>query len=292
MRILITGGTGFIGRHLVPMLDQHQVMQISRETGSSALTNLKILKADLTCPDSWKNQVKKFSPDTCIHLAWLGLPDYSFPKCIENFDINMDLLDFLSNIECQRIIIAGTCWEYGDLQGKVSESDLPGPTNLFASFKSSIRIIGEHLANSKGVELLWGRIFFVYGEGQRSTSLIPDCYQSFKSGRKPEIKSPYDVNDFIHVSDVAKAISALIETPAISGVFNIGSGKPSKVIDVCNIISDLLNKEGVLQKSENSTKASGLWADISRIREKTGWSPQHTIQTGLAKTLHDFQNNP
>jgi nucleoside-diphosphate-sugar epimerase len=290
MRILITGGTGFIGHHLIPLMNQHQLMLIGRQKVSFEQPNLQHVDADLAAPDTWKEQVNDFSPHACIHLAWSGLPDYSLSKCSENFDINIQLLDFLSGIECKKIFIAGTCWEYGDLQEKLSEGDLPGPTNLFASFKTSIRLIGEQLTKSQGMDLIWGRIFFVYGDGQRPTSLIPGCYQSLKNDLTPEIRAPYSVSDFIHVSDVAKAILALIETPALAGIFNIGSGKPTKAMDVCKIIAHNLNKDNLLSEFGDSTNASGFWADTSLIRQKTGWSPQYTIQTGIEKTVHDFQS--
>ena len=290
MRILITGGTGFIGRHLVPLMNQHQLMLIGKQKTSFDQSNLQYLNADLTVPEKWKKQVINFSPNACIHLAWSGLPDYSLSKCSKNFGINMQLLDLLIKTECKRIFIPGTCWEYGDLQGEVSEVDLPGTTNLFASFKTSIRLIGEWLTNSKRIGLVWGRIFFVYGDGQRPDSLIPSCYQSFIRGNKPEIRAPNCVNDFIHVLDVAKAILALIETPAISGIFNIGSGKPTKVVDVCEIIANSLNRKNLLPEFENATNTSELWANTSLIRKVTNWCPQYTIQTGIEKTLNDLQS--
>jgi nucleoside-diphosphate-sugar epimerase len=289
MRILITGGTGFIGRYLLPLMNQHHIMLIGRSGNSPGGSNLKFLKADLAIPASWVEQVREFSPEACIHLAWSGLPDYSLAKCIENFNINMELLGFLSDIKCNKIFVAGTCWEYGDLQAKVSEKYLPSPTNLFASFKTSIRLIGERLAVSKAVNLIWGRIFFVYGEGQRTTSLIPGCYQSFKNGKSPELRNPNAVNDFIHVSDVARAILRLIESHSAEGIFNIGSGKPRRVIEVCRIIAKKLDLENLLPEASNIPQGNGLWADTSLINKTTGWYPEYSIEAGIDETIRSME---
>ena len=123
MRILITGGNGFIGRHLVPLMHQHQLLLISKQKVSFDQPNLQHLSADLANPERWGGEVSDFSPNACIHLAWSDLPDYSFFKCRENLDINLKLLDLLTTTKCKKIFIPGTCWEYGDLQGKVCEND-------------------------------------------------------------------------------------------------------------------------------------------------------------------------
>ena len=292
MKIFLTGATGFIGCQLVPLMKHHQLLLVGRHEENFSGTNLKFIKNDLKDFDSWKEEVEEFSPEACIHLAWLGLPDYSLLRCIENFDINIQLLDFLTHIGCKKIFVAGTCWEYGDIQGQTSENVQSGDQNLFASFKTAIRLIGKQLARAKDINFIWGRIFFVYGPGQRSTSLIPSCYQSLKNGKTPELRNPNAVNDFIHVSDVAKAILRLIESPSVEGVFNIGSGKPRRVIEVCRIMAKKLNLENLLPESVNFPQDNGIWADTSLINETIGWHPEFSIETGISETIRSLELNP
>ena len=289
MKIFLTGATGFIGRQLVPLMEHHQLLLVGQHEENFNKTNLKFIKSDLKNFDSWKEEVEEFSPEACIHLAWSGLPDYSFSRCIENFDINIQLLDFLTHIECKRVFIAGTCWEYGGLQGQTSENAQAEAPNLFASFKTAIRLVGRQLAISRGINLIWGRIFFVYGPGQRPTSLIPSCYQSLKDGEVPELRNPNAVNDFIHVSDVARAILKLIENPYVEGVFNIGSGKPRSVIDICRIMTKKLNLENLLPESIDCPKDNGLWADTSLINETIDWHPELSIETGISETIRSLE---
>jgi len=289
MKIFLTGATGFIGRQLVPLMKHHQLLLVGRHGENFSRTNLKFIKSDLKDFDNWKREIEDFSPEACIHLAWSGLPDYSLSRCIENFDTNIQLLDFLAHIGCKRVFVAGTCLEYGDIQGQTSENAQPEAQNLFASFKTAIRLIGKQLARAKDINFIWGRIFFVYGPGQRSTSLIPSCYQSLKNGKTPELRNPNAVNDFIHVSDVAKAILRLIETPSVEGVFNIGSGKPKSVVDVCRSIAKTLDLENLLPEPINCPQDNGLWADTSLINKTIGWHPEFSIETGISETIRSLE---
>lgn len=292
MKIFLTGGTGFIGRHLIPLMEQHQILLVGRHDANINNPNLKFIKSDLKDFGKWKEQVEEFSPEACIHLAWSDLPDYSLPKCIENFDTNMQLLDFLTLINCKRIFVAGTCWEYGETQGSVNEDIQPEALNLFAAFKTAIRLIGKQLAATHNINFIWGRLFFVYGPGQRSTSLIPSCYQQLLNGDILELRNPNAVNDFIHVSDVAKAILKLIEDPLANGIFNIGTGKPQKVIEICKIIAKKLNTESLFSESINVTQGAGLWANTSLINKTISWFPEFSVETGISETIRHLEQKP
>lgn len=288
MRIFLTGANGFIGRHLVPILKPHQLFLIEKEDVHFQNSDMSCLKVDLSDVSQWGNNLKDFSPEACIHLAWSDLPDYSFDKCMENFNMTMRLYEFLKKVGCKRIFTAGTCWEYGNLQGKVGEGDTPPGMNLFASFKSALRLAGESLTAERGIDFIWGRIFFVYGPGQREQSLIPYCYKTLKRQEVPVINNPHAINDFIYVSDVANAIAALIETPATSGVFNIGTGAPTTVGQLCNQVAHALGVEELSVTRSNESDKSGFWADTSKIYARTGWRPQISLQKGIEKTVEQL----
>lgn len=289
MRILVTGGSGFIGTQVLPLLGHHQLLLIGRRERRVQAPNVAYVQGDLAEPAKWEKAAQKFSPEACIHLAWTGLPDYSLARCLENFNSSARLIELLSGMECQKIFVAGTCWEYGGLQGQVGEMDLPHSMSLFPSFKTAVRLVGESLTASRALSFVWGRLFFVYGSGQRETSLIPSCYRALKEGQVPEINSPNAVNDFIHVSDVARAIQALIESPGVSGVFNIGSGAPTKVGEVCRLVSKHLGGADFVSEAGALSDGRGMWADVSLIKAKTGWTPRLSLQAGIEQTLSSWE---
>ena len=289
MRIFLTGANGFIGRQLVPLLERHQLFLIEKEDVHFQNPNLSYFRGDLSDLTQWSRQIQDFSPEACIHLAWSDLPDYSLLKCMENFNTTIRLFGFLKDIECKKIFTAGTCWEYGNLKGQVKEEDSSSGMNLFASFKTALRLTGESLAAEKGIKFIWGRIFFVYGPGQREQSLIPFFYRGLKKKEAPRINNPSAINDFIYVSDVASAIVALIEAPDTSGVFNIGSGTPTTVGKLCSLVAQRLGVEELSIQPHSSSIEKGFWADISSINKSTGWNPQISLQKGIEETIDHLE---
>lgn len=288
MRILLTGGSGFIGSNLVPSLCSHDVLALDLENKFKNYENVSFVHADLSKPETWKDEVIYFNPDACLHLAWKGLPDYSLKNSLTNLVISAQLLDICKIAQCKKIFISGTCWEYGNLNGPVSETDMPKETGLFGSVKSSIRIIGDSICKETDINLIWGRIFFVYGPGQRPTSLIPSCFNSIKNKFVPEIKSPYAINDFIHIKDVVNGIKTLIETDNLSGIYNIGSGIPLRVADIVSIISEICEFDGSLLPFDNNQKGNGFWANISSIKKDTLWEPTIPIKDGIKMCVKEW----
>ena len=143
MRIFITGGTGFIGKHLVKRLDHksNEILLLSRnpkDFSSLESENLKLLQGDLSNIDRWEHKLKEFSPQAAIHLAWEGIPDYRSAVSIKNLVQGINLYSLLAETGCKKIINAGSCWEYGKQTGCLNEAQVINPHNAFASAKNSL----------------------------------------------------------------------------------------------------------------------------------------------------------
>ncbi len=283
MRVLVTGGTGFLGRRVIPLLAQHDLLCISRHPERlPTAPSLNVVASNLATDRDWITKVAMFQPEWCLHLAWEGLPDYSFERCRSNLDTSLRLLDVLVQSGLKRIVIAGTCWEYGRASGRVTEDQDPIDVGLFAATKASLFNVLSSVARSAGLKYHWGRIFFVYGPGQRSTSLLPSIRHAYLSGVKPDIRTPGMLQDFIHVDDVVAALVSLLSSNAPSGVFNIGSGRPTSVAEIANIAADYYKKTRLFADISNG---SGFWASTEKITSATDWRPRIGIDKGIASTL-------
>jgi nucleoside-diphosphate-sugar epimerase len=289
MRVFLTGVTGFIGKAVLHCLavTGHDLRVLVRpdsqywwpERAGQAIVG--------TLSDKWlAHKMAAFQPEVCIHCAWQGLPDYSEAACKRNYDLTTGLFDIH---DWPRFVGVGTCFEYGKRSGCVAEADeAPESLGLFAAYKMALRLYGERLFRQRGREFLWVRPFFVYGPGQRSSSLLPSAYAALKAGRKPDVKTSDAVCDFVHVDDVAEGIVRLATGRAASGVYNLGTGVAWRNRDAVNQVAFALGMiEPLPAASDEPPK--GIHADMTKLQDAIGWRPRIGIEEGIRKTVEAWE---
>ena len=297
LKILVTGASGFIGSRLVKKLSisDFEVMGLTRSLYNTRLNeNIQWLIADLSLPDTYREQIQDFKPNVVIHLSWQDIPDFSFEKSKLNLNQSLDFLSFILEIEsCKKILVSGSCFEYNKTKGKCIESDDSIPNDYFTWAKLSIYSWLSMKCAERNTTLGWLRVFYVYGPGQKSESLIPAILSSLKNKKLPHLRNPNNANDYVFIDDVVDSFYLAIISEISSGVFNIGSGKSTSVFDVCKyaekivLASDLLTQqlEELVKKSESNIN---FWADISKAKNKLNWSPKTAIDDGIKKTWLDL----
>lgn len=287
MKIFITGVSGFIGRHLIRELEGNQILALSREKPiNNSVSRTDWLIGGLDQPDLWESRLIKFDPDVCVHLAWHGLPDYSKEISENNVQLGMNLLNSLRKTVVKKIVALGSCWEYGDVQGQVKETQDVQPNNHFTQAKVQVCEMFAQHCRSAGISFVWPRIFFSYGPGQREVSLLPSVFDALKNGSTPTIKSPNLAQDFIYISDVAMALASLINENDAEGIFNVGNGQMTVVSDFVNLISIHCDSTFRMAVSDNSL---GFCASIEKIKRVTGWEPRFTLEQGVLETVKELK---
>lgn len=287
MKILITGASGFIGTHLVNAFlnNGFEVLALGRNMiSNSQRKKLSYLKYELgaTLP----KEVLKFSPEILVNLAWEGIPDFKKELCLKNFNDQINFLQQIQKINSiKKIIVAGTCLEYGNKIGICNESEKNLPHNYFSWVKQSLSDFYSIFCKENGIKLIWFRIFYVYGLGQRSGSLIPSLIEAFKKGNAPKINNPYATNDYIYIDDLVEAFISAINLIEVEGVFNIGSGKMTATFTIAEVIEKTVysSNNSLLINMEKDPKKTlnGFYADLRLSRTYLKWTPKWSIADGV-----------
>ena len=295
MRIFVTGGSGFIGRHTVAELRErgHRLMVLSRKAGAER--GVKFVKGDLSDTAGLRRRLKKFKPEAAVHLAWEGIPDFSYERCLKNLTDGLGLFSVLAEVGCRKIVATGRVWEYGNLVGKVREDAEVIPTSAFMAAKHAVHRMGEALAKEKGMDFIWLRLFNVYGPGQREGSLIPYIMRTIAGAEPLRLKNPLAQGDFVYVTDVAKAIGDAVARGKGRSVYNITFGEPIRVRDIAKLVCDDMGASEEYYRAFASTAKGASsptpYADVAAARKELGWRPTVAIKEGVKKTVSAYKQD-
>lgn len=295
MKIFITGGTGFIGSALVKLLIErgHTLLILTSHNtaGERESERISYVDCNINDPDNLEKVIKRFEPLFVVHLAWEGLPEYSMELCKKNLEYGINLFTAAVKAGCNNILSTGSCWEYAEKQGALSEDDKLDTGSLFPAAKSALRFYGDAVVRENKGRFYWLRLFYVYGPGQRKASLIPHIIDSLQGGDL-DCRSPHSRNDFIYIKDAVRAITEVIEKRPERTVYNVGSGHSTEVLEVIRQIFETEGKHFDIERLSNLSGTTmsneyndDFWADISRISKDTGWKPEYSLKSGIEATL-------
>lgn len=234
MRIAVTGASGFVGRYVLAELEKHnvEVIAIARPSTKKLLTraNIHWIHMDITQPPADAYEVMG-KPDILIHLAWHGLPNY---KSLHHFEIEQPLqYAFVKLIVAnglKSLLVTGTCLEYGMQSGPLSVHINTCPVTPYGLAKDTLRKQLVHLQENYLFNLIWARLFYVFGEGQSSTSLFPQLKKSVQLGAEHfNMSGGEQLRDYLPIEQVAKKITLLALKKKNNALINICSGKPQSV---------------------------------------------------------------
>lgn len=298
-RILVTGGAGFIGSHLVECLrvtgarvDVIDNLVRGRPAWLPRKTSLHA--ADIREPVPVQRVIKEVRPDVVVHLAAMHFIPHVDDAPDLAWDVNVagtrNLLLALSAHPPEILLFASTAAVYPDREGPIPESCPVGPIDLYGKTK----LEGERLVASFGAETgtkcLLARIFNVIGKRETNAHIVPELVEQLRQGRSPvRLGNLSTRRDYTDVVDVAEALARLLEpTMQEAGVFNVGSGRATSVAELVDVCEHILGQRITVEIDSRRLRAQDrneLVADISLLQRAIGSLPRRSLRSTLTELL-------
>ena len=306
-KILITGATGFVGRHLAESLASTTECEIYgtslTDSGPQKGSGIQLEKIDLTSFDAVLSLIEKIKPDQIYHLASLTSPSESFsnptPVVLANIEIQMNLLNAVNNsgLTKTRLLLVSSA----DVYGLVDSADLPideqtqmRPSNPYAVSKIAQDYLGLQYYLAYKLDIVRVRPFNHTGPGQSDSFAIPSFAHQIAQIEKGEQKAVLKVGslsakrDFTDVRDIVRGYAQLMEKGISGEVYNIGSGKSHSMQKLLDILLSLSTKKIEVQEDSAKFRPSdvvNVYCDYKKLNSQTGWSPEIPIEKTLQDTL-------
>jgi len=225
----------------------------------------------------------------CVHLAWNPTPgnDLDGHGNIASLTASIALLDVLAKIGCRRVAIAGTCTEYDTDLGYLSEDSPTKPRTLYAATKLALHLVTQRYAQLGRFESIWLRFFYLYGAYEERRRLVPSVILSLLRGEPPRLTGGDQVKDYLHVEDVVSAVWA-VATSNLTGVVNVGSGRPVAVREVATRIAEHVGRPDLLRFGSLPYARHDpmfVCSNNARLISHTTWKPRVDLDAGLAQTI-------
>ena len=307
-KILITGGAGFIGYHIVNALlnqeaDVTILLQPYEKTWRLELikNKINIVKDSLVNQEGIRSLIKKTSPEVIIHLAGLmeRRRDLSILEELHKYHVigTINLLRSIDKKTTKLIINTGTSEEYGEQVDPFLETMATDPVSPYSATKAATTAIAIYLSKATGVPIVTMRPFIIYGPFQLHDTLIPFLIKCALQKKMIDLTEGLQYRDFLYVTDLVSCYLSVIEkAESIMGheILNVGSGHPTKIHDVIKTLAGQLDAHDLLRIGARKMRAGetpSMIADIKKAKELIGWQPKVTLEEGLRATIDWWRKN-
>ena len=310
-KILITGGTGFIGSHLaelcvkkgykVTVFDRYNPnYSLGNLSDSSCKKKIKFIFGDIRDYDSVNNAIKR--NDIVFHLAALiGIP-YSYISPLAYIKTNVEgtynVLQSAKELEISKTVITSTSEVYGSaIYTPINEDHPLQPQSPYSASKIGADNLALSYYNSFDLPVTIIRPFNTYGPRQSARAIIPTIFSQLISSKDISLGNLSTVRDFTFVEDLCMAYDILLKNNIFNGeVVNIGSNQDisisqllEKIFKITNLKKKIVVSEDRIRK--NKSEVNHLLCDNKKILSLTDWKPKISLDDGLRKTYSWIEKN-
>ena len=298
-KILITGITGFIGRHLYENLRDNniEIIAIARNPDFS-MDGVTWISADLysdleIIKDKLSDHIGTI--DVLYHLAWSGVQAKDkniFELQSRNVFIANNVVEICKYVKCNKFINSGTVAEYVCEDGLINDKCLPTPMDIYGVMKVTSRNIISTLCSDNNIEFINTIVCSTFGEYRSDDNIISYTIKTLLDNKSPKYGLLNQMWDFLYVKDVAFALFLIGDKGVHGKTYGIGSGRYKRLNEYIYEIRDIINpniKINIGELQEKYKKVLNSCVDSYQIQKDTGFYPKYTFEEGIRKTIEFYK---
>jgi UDP-glucose 4-epimerase len=298
-KIIITGGTGFIGSAVIKLLQEfgYEIFVIDNlsfgNRGFIDIDDHHFFQEDILDRKQMFEIFETVKPDWLIHLAAIHFIPYCNQYSYESANINiqgtMNVFDAAAKFGVKKIFFASTAAVYPIYDEAITEGHPTGPLDIYGLSK----LTGERLCNEfhlkTNIPTVICRFFNAFGPNETNPHLIPEIQNQINAGQRTiNLGNLTPKRDFIHTHDMARAVRLLMEKE-MQGIntFNLGRGIEYSVTEIVEASERQLGEKITIEQEASrirKTERMHLLADVTKLKNATGWEPEWGIDEGV-KTM-------
>ena len=292
-RVLVTGATGFIGRHIPALLQARGfATHITARSAAATTPGMTAHEVDLLRQEDAQRLIKDVRPNIIIHTAWYVAHGrfWTAPENTYWLEASTALAAYAAEAGTRRFIGLGTCAEYateaGDDAFPWPETRPIAPATPYGEAKATLaRRLGEMAEARARFGVAWARLFHLFGPGENPARLVPSIMIALREGREAACASGRPVRDFIGTQAAAAAIAALA-TSDVTGPVNIGSGAPISIAAMARLIGHISGRPYLVRLGalpDRPNEPPYMVAHTGRLRRDVGFTAPVSLAAELRK---------
>lgn len=310
-KVLITGGEGFVGNHLINYLlnetDYEIVSTYFMEgTFKDKKNRVKFTKLDIRKQEDVENLLEVQKPDYIYHLAGISFVPASFANPFLTHETNFlgtfNLYESIRKLSLDTsVLFVSTSEVYGQVDDKIiNEDKVLKPQNPYSVSKASAELLSYQYYKNYGLKIKIVRPFNHIGLGQNESFVIPNFVKQIvdieKGLKKPiiEVGNLDAIRDFTDVKDIIRGYRLLVESGLNGEIYNLCQGQGQSIKEVLDILLSFSDKKIEIKFDEKRMRPSDnpkIIGDNGKIEKALGWKPLIDIKTILLEVYNSYKNN-